>query len=152
MAHVKICFKCGIRKSSNYFYKHKEMADGFLGKCKECTKLDTRVHRQIHADYYRAYKAEHYKPDGKYTKKARQEIYGYSAAHNATKRAIKSGRLQKMPCEMCGTRNWIHAHHDDYRKPLDVMWLCPTHHKARHAFLRYLNENSQPSQGHSGCS
>lgn len=39
----KICFKCNIEKSTSSFYKHKGMKDGYLGKCKDCTKKDTRI-------------------------------------------------------------------------------------------------------------
>lgn len=42
-------------------------------------------------------------------------------------RAVKSGRLVKQPCEVCGLTA-VQAHHDDYSKPLDVRWLCITHH------------------------
>lgn len=50
---------------------------------------------------------------------------------------IERGRLQPKPCEECGYegtakdgRNAVHAHHDDYGKPLDVRWLCqPCHHE-----------------------
>ena len=34
---------------------------------------------------------------------------------------------------MCGTTTNIHAHHDDYSKPLDVRWLCNFHHGKHHA-------------------
>ena len=27
----------------------------------------------------------------------------------------------------------VEAHHDDYNRPLDVRWLCPTHHRLYHA-------------------
>jgi hypothetical protein len=39
------------------------------------------------------------------------------------------------PCKNCGSVIGVHAHHDDYSKPLDVMWLCPLHHKERHKEL-----------------
>jgi len=66
---------------------------------------------------------------------------GYAAAHDAVAAAIKKGFLERQPCQMCGTTNHVHAHHDDYSKPLDVMWLCPVHHRARHDFLAYIGKD-----------
>lgn len=39
---TKICFKCGVNKPIDLFYKHPEMKDGHLNKCIECTKRDVR--------------------------------------------------------------------------------------------------------------
>lgn len=39
------------------------------------------------------------------------------------------GFLKKQPCRDCGSNN-SQKHHDDYSKPLEVIWLCrPCHLK-----------------------
>lgn len=55
-------------------------------------------------------------------------------ARKQVKYAVKSGRLFKpKKCFECGSDDYvIHAHHDNYDKPLDVIWLCPQCHKDRH--------------------
>ncbi|QGY29798.1 hypothetical protein CUN67_13020 [Pantoea cypripedii] len=58
------------------------------------------------------------------------------AAHQAVQTAVRNGKLTKKPCQECGSTHRIHAHHDDYSQPLDVIWLCHQHHMARHAMLR----------------
>ena len=52
------------------------------------------------------------------------------SAQVAVSNAIRDGRLERQPCEVCGEK--AQAHHDDYSKPLDVRWLCPIHHGALH--------------------
>lgn len=53
------------------------------------------------------------------------------------RRAIRTGRLVRQPCEVCGVAK-VEAHHDDYSQPLSVRWLCPTHHREHHAAERAL--------------
>jgi hypothetical protein len=52
-------------------------------------------------------------------------------ARNGVFQAVKSGRLIRLPCEVCGERN-SEGHHDDYDKPLQVRWLCNRHHNEWH--------------------
>lgn len=47
-------------------------------------------------------------------------------------RAIASGQMVKHPCVVCGLMP-AQAHHQDYSRPLDVTWLCATHHAEEHA-------------------
>ncbi len=61
-------------------------------------------------------------------------------AQNAVNHAIARGDLFPQSCEGCGAeaypthdgRRGVHAHHDDYTKPLDVRWLCYSCHGKEH--------------------
>ena len=48
-----------------------------------------------------------------------------------TRRAIARGVLVKSHCWRCKSRE-VQAHHDDYGRPLDVIWACPQHHADLH--------------------
>lgn len=59
-------------------------------------------------------------------------------SYRAVRTAISSGLLKRPSvCELCGNkpkpaidgRSTIHAHHDDYSKPLSVKWLCVKCHR-----------------------
>ena len=136
----KICFKCARRKRITEFYKHPMMADGHLNKCKECTKSDVRLNNRKTRRERREYERERYQqPERKAYGKAACELYrkihpGLAKARSAVGCAIKSGRLVRGPCEVCGLAK-SQAHHDDYRKPLDVRWLCFRHHREVHGQL-----------------
>ncbi len=52
-------------------------------------------------------------------------------AHNAVYKARKKGKLQdKMFCEVCGKANPKERHHQNYKKPLKVLWVCPKCHSS----------------------
>ncbi len=55
-------------------------------------------------------------------------------ARSKVSRAIRAGRLTRPNhCELCGREAWIVGHHEDYDKPLVVMWLCQVCHSLQHA-------------------
>lgn len=53
-------------------------------------------------------------------------------ARMMVRNGVTACRIIKQPCEVCGTTRKIHAHHEDYSKPLQVTWLCVKHHYERH--------------------
>jgi hypothetical protein len=55
-------------------------------------------------------------------------------AHGLVAKQVKAGNIERMPCETCGEVDSV-AHHEDYGKPLDVMWLCRRCHVKRHLKL-----------------
>ena len=54
-------------------------------------------------------------------------------ARIAVNNAVRDGRLMRQPCFICGEK--AEAHHPDYSRPLDVVWLCDSHHKQTHALV-----------------
>lgn len=148
---MKTCFKCGVTKRLGEFYKHSIMADGHLNKCIDCTKVDVRNHRNKNIEKVRAYDRFRYensedrkrsareclkraREDGRqkeYSRRARERYPEKYRARTAASNAIRDGKLKKLPCEICGSTK-VQAHHEDYSKPLHVMWLCHKHHTELH--------------------
>lgn len=54
-------------------------------------------------------------------------------AHNAVATAVRWGRLKPPDCcEVCKLASKVHGHHEDYSRPLEVIWVCPDCHKGLH--------------------
>ena len=140
MVRSKECFKCKSVKPLDEFYKHSTMADGHLNKCKECAKNDVSNNRNQNLEKYRAYDRtrgkipERIKANTEITRAWRAEDKRRNVAHSSVARAIRSGELIRKPCSRCGEAKSV-AHHEDYDKPLEVVWLCQPCHKQRHKEL-----------------
>jgi hypothetical protein len=121
-------------------------------KCKECIKEATKKNRIAKIEYYRSYdrmrasqshrvkaRKEYAQTDAyreshnKATKKYIESQPKRRAAHVAVSNALRDGKLQRLPCLVCGAK--AEAHHPDYDRPLDVMWLCSEHHAQAHALV-----------------
>lgn len=55
-------------------------------------------------------------------------------ARNAISIRLKRGTMTRGDCAMCGLPD-AQAHHNDYERPLDVVWLCEEHHTVIHGPL-----------------
>lgn len=129
----KVCFKCSEKKDLSCFYKHRQMGDGHLNKCKECTKSDVVANRKDKIDYYREYDRDRGGRTSKeMTADYRKRFPKKWKAVQAVAWAIKKKFLVPEPCEICGSSD-VHGHHPDYSKPLEVMWLCAEHHCEWHS-------------------
>lgn len=140
MIHSKKCFKCQTVKPLTEFYKHSGMADGHLNKCKECNKKDAGEHRSNNLEKIREYDRkrgklpERIQKSVEITRAWRAADKRRMAAHNAVARAIKKGLLVPQLCNKCSNEVTV-AHHEDYDKSLEVVWLCQACHKQRHIEL-----------------
>ncbi len=76
----------------------------------------------------------------------REENKPYKRVWDKVQKAIKSGRLEKKPCEVCGDEK-SQAHHCDYAKPLEVIWLCRSCHADWHIANEPLNKPMEVSNG-----
>ena len=141
---MKRCFKCGIEKPIEDFYVHRMMADGHLGKCKACTRLDMRVDRHT-KPRVREYDRQRAALPHRATLRARI-TREWNVAHrdrkNAAtkaKRAMEKGLITKPDlCEGCGLQKRLEKHHPDYSKPLIVVWLCKPCHAIADKIRRRL--------------
>lgn len=119
---TKQCFKCGKVKPITEFYKHPRMADGHLNKCKDCTKADSSARRNEHPD-----------KDLETRLKACKKNPSHKNANMAVDAALRCGKLVRPSvCQGCGRsadETRLSAHHHDYTKPLDVIWLCAACHR-----------------------
>ena len=150
---MKTCFKCGIEKPLFEFYRHKQMADGHLNKCKDCTKVDVCANYRANIDHYKDYERNRGMLDHRVLsrivysntdagKTSHRKARARWARNNPSKRlanimvgnAVRDGRLIKpIECSVCGNApSRMHGHHDDYAFPLVVRWLCPGCHTKWH--------------------
>ena len=130
---MKECSRCLIGKADDGFYKHSRYADGYQGVCKECQRSRSRSLEPFKGGVYKKYRSS---DKGMATRNKNQRDYAKRhpekcKAHSMVNRAIAAGSLTRDVCEVCGDKN-PHAHHDDYSKPLEVRWLCKTHHNEHH--------------------
>lgn len=146
----KVCRTCQVEKPLSGFHRNKRTKGGHLNTCKECRKADCLSYYAENADRLRGYARGRYKtPEAAAARKVYEQTQERKAARIRNSRhyevrspiktaarvqvrdAIRRGLIERQPCESCGASR-AQAHHDNYGKPLDVRWLCTTHHAEWH--------------------
>lgn len=134
---MKICSTCKIEKESSLFQKRKASSDGLTSSCSECLKIRDKLRYSKEREYRLLKNKEYLKTEkGKESHKKSVDKWKDSnknkrAAHVILGNAIKYKKITKLPCLICGNLD-VEGHHPDYDRPLDVIWLCTTHHNEIH--------------------
>ena len=131
------CRACGVIKFPADFYEKQVRKDGLVGECKECTKARVRLRARTDPkvreyDRLRAKMPERKAHSREIALQWRSRNEAGYKAHTAVSNAIRDGRLHKEACLFCEGQE-VHAHHRDYSRPFDVIWLCPKCHHRLHA-------------------
>lgn len=124
----KKCNKCKLIKSIIEFNKALKRKSGYQNYCRDCFSSYGKTNRiKIRAkklEWIENNKEKYLEIHRNWAKKNPEKV----RARQLVNTEIKKGNLSRLACEVCG--NFLsQAHHYDYSKPLDVWWLCTTHHK-----------------------
>jgi hypothetical protein len=154
---LKICKKCEKELPIGEFYVHAAMKDGHLNFCKSCVRQRVTKHRGNNLERIQEYdrnrgmlpnrvqKRKEY-IQTEHGKKIKNSISMKWTRNNPRKKSaeiklnnyLRSHPEIKESCRVCGSKI-SQAHHENYDKPLEVVWLCPKHHKDRHREMEELN-------------
>ncbi len=137
-SNIKVCTHCGIEKDESEFYKRKTNKDGLRYWCKECDKKQAAKWNKKNPEKYaanlkrwkinnREKHLEHGRKNYRLNKND-QIRYMKHRARMIVNHAIESGTMTRQQCKVFDCFDIGEAHYEDYRKPLNVEWLCKKHH------------------------
>lgn len=113
----KTCPKCKENKSIDKFPADKNKKYGVGVYCKQCKNTWKKENGN------RLY--ENVAENRKQNKDYQNKIPSWWITNNA----IRSGALVRPEvCSVCKTKTKVEAHHEDYTKPLEVVWVCKSCH------------------------
>src|SRR3990167_5744413 len=131
---IKICSRCKIEKESNkeHFGTDKKGSGGLSSRCRDCKREIDRVYSRKYREDNPDWKQEDNKKSISKQKTLIDEYYKKYPerviAKNLVNNRVRSGKLKRGNCVLCGNPRSV-GHHEDYNKPLEVIWLCQKHHK-----------------------
>lgn len=127
---TKVCNRCKEEKSVAHFYKSRSNVQTRRAVCRECI---SKAYNKETARLQNIKRRDSGK-NGETMKRMTAKYPEKFIARHKLVYAVKMGRIKKLPCDECGD-NKSEAHHPDYSKPLEVIWLCRKHHAEKHRKL-----------------
>lgn len=131
---TKVCFKCGRNLDLSMFYRHSQMADGHLNKCKDCTRKD------VHGNYMEKIQ------DPSFVESERTR--GRSKYSRLYKGKTRSDRLHVSDARAYFERRGYsfsedeELHHWNYNEKFCVFVLNRRHHARLHKLLERLPQET----------
>ena len=135
----KICTKCHEEKTLDEFYPRWDGKwGGYYPRCRVCVRKYSKTLRDSNVVFYRD-KARVYarmlysRLSPVFIQRVRKYREDHPERHragNVLLEAVSLGEIDRpSKCESCGcSPPRIEGHHQDYTKPLAVMWLCKPCH------------------------
>jgi len=137
-AGTRVCTTGGRKKPLSEFPPHKHCRCGRNTQCRDCINAYHRAYNRKHLDRSRAkYRRFYHRHEDRIAKREKRlDRQAKNTIRQLVRMALKTGLLTKPNrCQRCGAKpppHRLHAHHPDYAKPLDVVWLCSLCHGHEH--------------------
>lgn len=164
---MKRCSTCRVVKPKGDFYNKQN-------NCKNCSKKAATAWRIMNREKYNEhlsnfarknpnyicpsslnnpdYQREYYSKNKDRLLKIKREKYDpiKHLAYNILRLAIVAGKIvPPKSCENCSKEGKrLIGHHEDYNKPLEVIWLCKScHMRLRHGIYKTMSNKVFPEPG-----
>jgi ferredoxin len=130
--YLNICKDCVIKRMTEYRINNHETIlekDRIRGRKAEAVERRREYYKKLRSQNPDFYKQR----DAKYLRKSREKFPEKNIARQRLERAVKLGTIERPDvCSACGKKCKPDAHHRDYSKPFEVVWLCNTCHAKEH--------------------
>ena len=138
MEQLKRCTKCGRELPLSEFNKNRNTKDGLQCVCRACFSAYNKRRYAANKEKFKADIYAYKKANPLSVYKSRLKVCETHPSKVNARRVVEAGiaagvLVRPDHCTGCGCSNTEHrieAHHYDYTRPAEVIWLCTPCHRA----------------------